>query len=103
VVAGLQDPLQQLQRGLAMFRKLFFLALAGVDDDSKSQWFIGVDPKILDNPWDVIIVNAEFVARQASHWGTACIQYCAGSGHNFDIRTECRSVLGQRRGHHGAE
>jgi hypothetical protein len=69
-----------------VFGKLFFLALAGIDDDSQSQGEIRVQPETLDRPSNVIVVNLEFVPREVPYSNAACVYHGTRDYHDFDIR-----------------
>ena len=84
-----------------MLRKLIVLAHAGIDDDSKGQRLIRVEPQMLDDPLNAVIVNAEFLACEIGYRNSAFIDYGAGDGHEFHIGVECGSTL--RRGREGEQ
>ncbi len=85
-----------------MFRNLFFLAFAGIDDDSESERRIVVDPKILNGSSNVIVEDVEFVAREAGYGKPFCIYNSKWDNHDLNIRTECRHILRQRCGRNNA-
>ncbi len=76
-----------------MLCALFLLTLADIDDDPQGQRLIRIAPKMLDNPLNPVVINAEFIAREIVHRNAACADHRAGDGHEFNVRAECRSIL----------